>query len=118
MLITAAPRSIAVWIWSADREHLISSGSGTFSARAPGQTPTTPTPLTGAAATDAVAVPCGFDTANCWIVDMLPPCHSGCEMSSCASTSAISGLLPSTAGGVSAGSTTRSRQLYGVADRG
>src|ERR671922_74418 len=55
MLITAAPRSIAVRICWADVEHGISSGSGTLSARAPGQTPTMPMPLTGAAATEAVA---------------------------------------------------------------
>ena len=43
-----------------EAEHGIASplGSGTFSALAPGQTPRIPTWLAGAAATDAVAVPC------------------------------------------------------------
>ena len=57
MLITAAPLSIAFAIPFAEPRHVISSGSGTLSARASGQTPTIPTPLTGAAATEAVAVP-------------------------------------------------------------
>src|ERR687896_691254 len=63
MLITAASRSIAVRIRSADREQEIRRGSGTFSARAPGQTPAMPTPFTGAAAIEAVAVPCESVTA-------------------------------------------------------
>ena len=57
MLMTAAPALIAAAIWSADEAQVISGGSGTLSARAPGQTPAMPTPLVGAAATEAVAVP-------------------------------------------------------------
>jgi hypothetical protein len=110
MLITAAPRWIAVWIWFAERAQVIASGNGTLSARAPGHTPAMPTPLMGATATEAVAVPCASVTANCEIVAVFPPCHSGCVMSSCASTSAIRGLSAATGGGVSAGSTTRVRQ--------
>ena len=93
MLITAAPLWIAVWIWLAEREQVIASGSGTLSARAPGHTPTIPTPLTGAAATEAVAVPCELVTANCGSVAVLPPANSGWLLSSWASTSAISGLV-------------------------
>ena len=118
MLMTAAPRLIASPIWDADRPQLISSGSGTLSARAPGQMPTVPTPLTGAAATDMVAVPCVLVTGYCSIASTLPPTHSACVLSSWASTSAISGLFASTAGGDSAGSTTQSRQSSGGADSG
>src|SRR5262245_5503563 len=113
MLITAAPFWIAFSIWLADAEQVIWSGSGTLSARAFGQTPTMPTPFCGAAATDAVAVPCEFVTGNCGIVFVLLVANSGCVLSSCASTSAISGLVEVTGGGVSAGSATIARQLYG-----
>ncbi len=64
MLITAAPAWIAWPIAFADAEQLISPSvpgtvwSGTLSARAPGQTPRMPIPFCGAAATEAVAVPC------------------------------------------------------------
>ena len=58
MLITAAPRlDRRRRSASADAAQVISGGSGTLSARAPGQTPAMPTPLAGAAATEAVAVP-------------------------------------------------------------
>ena len=50
------------------RQVMLAAGSGTFSARAPGHTPTMPTPLTGAAATEAVAVPWELVTGNCSIV--------------------------------------------------
>src|SRR5215213_3120320 len=118
MLITAARFSIAFSIRSADREHVILSGSGRFSARAFGHTPTMPRPFTGAAATEAVAVPCEIVTGNCGTVFVLLLTSSGWVLSSCASTSAISGLVGVTGGGVSAGSATSARQLYGVADSG
>ncbi len=119
MLITAAPCSIAVAIWFVERRQVISSGSGTLSARAPGQTPRIPMPLAGAAAIDAVAVPCESVTGNRGSVVVLPPCHSACAGSSWTSTSAISGLAAgSTAGGTSDGSATTSRQLSGAADSG
>src|SRR5689334_6871163 len=110
MLMTDAPASIAVAIWSPEAEQVIVLGSGTLSARAPGQTPTKPRPLTGAAATDAVAVPCAIVTGYLGIVVMWPPTNSGCGAYSWASTSAISGLADVTAGGVSAGSATSARQ--------
>src|ERR671917_1098139 len=113
MLITAAPRSIAVAIRSAERAQLIDFGSGTLSALAPGHTPTIPTPFTGAAATDAVAVPCEAFTGSSGSVLVAPPTNSGCAGSSWLSTSAISGLFGVTAGGTSAGSATRARQSSG-----
>ena len=118
MLITAARSSIALAICSVEREHVISAGSGTLSARAPGQTPTMPRPLAGAAATEAVAVPCELATGNWTRASVLPPSNSGCVLSSWASTSAMSGLAGVTAGGASAGSTTQSRQSSGGTDRG
>ena len=86
------------------------AGSATFSARAPGKTPRLPTPLAAAAATAAVAVP--WKSVSDWppVVATLPDANSGWVMSSWESTSAISGLDGVTAGGASAGSTTRSRQ--------
>src|SRR4051812_10105312 len=118
MLITDAPASIAAAIWLPEAAHVIVFGSGTFSARAPGQTPTKPRPLMGAAATDAVAVPCEIVTGNLGIVVMWPPANSGCGAYSWASTSAISGLADVTAGGVSAGPAPMARRLWGGADSG
>src|SRR4051794_29566261 len=111
MLITDAPASIAAAIWLPEAAHVIVFGSGTLSARAPGHTPTNPRPLTGAAATDAVAVPCAIVTGYLEIVEMWPPTNSGCGAYSWASTRAISGLDAVTTGGVSAGSATSARQL-------
>src|SRR4051794_30932314 len=106
MLITPAPAAIARAIAWPDAEQVKLSlsdapavDSGTLSARAPGQTPRMPTPLAGAAATEAVAVPCRLVTG--W-----PPSdvkfgsfvHSGCVVSAAASTSAISGLAGVTGG--------------------
>src|ERR671914_1057877 len=113
MLMTAAPRSIAVAIRSADRAQLIDFGSGTLSVRAPGHTPTIPTPLSGAAATDAVAVPCDVVMGSSGSVLVAPPANSGCAGSSWLSTSAISGLSAVTAGGTRAGSTIPTRQSSG-----
>src|ERR671915_717401 len=113
MLMTAAPRSIAVAIRSAERAQLIDFGSGTLSALAPGHTPTIPTPFTGAAATDAVAVPCEAFTGSSGSVLVAPPTNSGCAGSSWLSTSAISGLVGVTAGGTRAGSTIPVRQSSG-----
>ena len=62
--MTAARRSIASPIWFARSRQVSSSDSGRLRARAPGQTPTMPSPLTGAAATEVVAVPCALVTAN------------------------------------------------------
>ena len=110
MLITAAPARRAALIWRAESEQRISAGRATLSARAPGKTPRLPTPLAAAAATAAVAVP--WKSVSDWppVVVMLPVANSGWVMSSWESTSAISGLDGVTAGGASAGSTTRSRQ--------
>ncbi len=96
----------------------MSPGSGTLSARAPGQTPAMPTPLVGAAATEAVAVPWAIVTGYFGSVVVLPPTNSGCVASSWASTSAISGLVGVTGGIGSAGSATAERQSHGVADSG
>ena len=69
MLITAAPAATACAIASPEASQVISPSvpgtvsSGTLSARAPGQTPRMPMPFCGAAATDAVAVPCELVTA-------------------------------------------------------
>src|SRR6476619_6555915 len=74
--------------------------SATLSARAPGQTPRMPIPLAGAAATEAVAVPCRFVTGLAGVVAKLgSPVHSLCVVSAAASTSAISGLVGVTVGG-------------------
>ena len=111
MLMTAAPALIDCEMPRADCAHVmrLPSGSGTFSARAPGQMPSVPTPLAGAAATVAVAVP--WELASCAppSVAMFEPATSGWLTSSCVSTSAISGLVGATGGGT-APSTTASRQ--------
>ncbi len=111
MLITAAPRRTARAIAREESEQRICwpFGSGTLSARAPGQTPSIPTPLAGAAATVAVAVP--WKSASCVppSVAMFEPAISGWLVSTIVSTSAISGLAGVTAG-ATAGPTTKSRQ--------
>ena len=93
-------------------------GSGMLSARAFGHTPTMPRPLAGAAATEAVAVPCALATGKRWMVRVLLPANSVCACSSCVSISAISGLVGVTGGGVSAGSATTARQAFGGAESG
>ena len=75
----------------------------------PGQMPRIPTPLAGAAATDADAVP---DTSAAGLTAnavTLLPWNSGCDRSTAPSTNASSGLRAVTTGGSSAGSTTASR---------
>src|SRR5262245_49635053 len=118
MLITAAPCCTATAIWLAASSHGMLGDSGTLSARAPGQTPAMPTPLVGAAATDAVAVPWAATAYLSSVVAMWPPANSGCVGSSWASTSAISGLVDVTGGIGSVGSATIERQSYGVDDSG
>src|SRR3954447_11779932 len=109
MLITDAPAFTAAAIPSAESSQEMFSSSGTFSVRAPGQTPEKPTPFAAADAVEAVAVPCGLTTGGPGIV-VVCPASSGWLTSAAASTSAISGLVAVTAGGVSAGSTMLSRQ--------
>jgi hypothetical protein len=118
MLITAAPSSIARKICRAERSQPIGAASGTFSARAPGQTPRMPWPLAGAAATAAVAVPCNSVSGTPPSVRVLPPANSGWVSSRRASMSAISGLLAVTGGGASAGLATAARQSFGGAESG
>ena len=65
MLITAAPLCTAFAIASPEALQVAVPsliGIGTLSTRAPGHTPTIPMPFCGAAATAAVAVPCGLVT--------------------------------------------------------
>jgi hypothetical protein len=109
MLITAAPRRTARAIWRAESEQEIRRGSGRLSARAPGHTPTKPTPFCGAAATVAVAVPWKSATERPPVEAVPEPKTSGWAGSSGESTSAISGLAAST-GGATAPATTTSRQ--------
>src|SRR6476646_3877194 len=115
MLITAAPSAIAWAIALPEAAQVKLSlslapavDSGTLTARAPGQTPRIPIPFCGAAATAAVAVPWRFVTGvpGAAEVKFGSPVHSGCVMSAAASTSAISGLVGVTGGGVSDGSAT------------
>ena len=88
-------------------------------ARAPGQTPRMPMPFCGAAATDIVAVPCELSTGVPGSVATFgSPVHSGWVRSAAASTSAISGLSGVTGGGISTGSATVARQLFGGPDSG
>ncbi len=119
MLMTEAPASIAFWTPVAEAEQVSAlEGSGMFSARAPGQTPTMPTPLTGAAATAAVAVPCSWSSGRSpSVVVRLPP-NSGCVSSSRVSSSAISGLVSPTGGGARFGSAIAARQAFGGPDSG
>src|SRR3954451_15315918 len=105
MLITAAPLSTALPIASAEAAQLISPSvpgtvrSGTFSARAPGQTPRIPTAFAGAAATDAVAVPCRLVTGVPGrVVKFGSLVPSWYVVSAAASTSAIRGLCGVTGG--------------------
>ena len=82
----------------AESEQRMTVGSGTLRARAPGQTPSVPTPLAGAAATSAVAVP--WRSVSGWPAsDVMFGPRSGWAGSSWESTSAISGLWGPTGGG-------------------
>ena len=109
MLMTAAPCAIARLIPVTESAQRISSGSGTLSARMPGQTPVMPTSFFGAAATAAVSVPWAEATGSPPSVATLPPANSGWAASSWESTSASSGLAGVTGGGTSAGSTIAAR---------
>ncbi len=98
MLITAAPAASDAAMPRAESEQRITAGSGTLRARAPGQTPSVPTPLAGAAATSAVAVP--WRSVSGWPEsDVMFGPRSGWAGSSWESTSAISGLWGPTGGG-------------------
>jgi hypothetical protein len=112
MLITSAPALIAREIARAESEHVIRSpsGSGTLSARAPGQTPRKPTPLAGAAATVVVAVPWKSRSSPPGAALMPEPAISGCVSSIRVSMTASSGLL-GVARGATASPTTKSRQV-------
>src|ERR1700754_4130679 len=101
MLIAAAPALIADAMPRVESAQLISvpSGSGTLSVRAPGQIPIVPTPLAGAAATVAVAVPWASATWAPPSVVMFEPAISGWVTSIWVSTSAISGLAMGSTGG-------------------
>src|SRR3954447_10310299 len=125
MLITAAPVLTAASIASPEAEQVISPSvpgtvaSGTLTARALGHTPRIPIPLAGAAATDAVAVPCWLVTA--WPgseVKKRSPVHSGWVTSAAASTRAINGEVSVTGGGATVGATTFLRQSLGAAESG
>ena len=124
MLITAAPAWMALPIASPEEAQVIppsvpgATGSGTLSARALGHTPRMPTPFSGAAATAAVAVPCELVTGTPGIVLKFPPAHSGCVASAAASTSAISGLVGATGGGMNACGATFARHAFGGVESG
>src|SRR6188472_1008735 len=112
-------RLIAVAIALAESAQVMYAGRDTLSIRAPGQTPRTPIPLAGAAATAAVAVP--WKSVSGWVLVELKlgsPVHSGCVMSACSSTTAMSGLEGVTAGGSIAGFATSARHALGGADSG
>ena len=114
MLMTAAPCAIARLMPVTESAQRISSGSGTLSARMPGQTPRMPTSFFGAEATAAVSVPWAEATGSPPRVERLPPANSGWAASSWESTSASSGLGGVTGGGTSAGSTIAARQPAAV----
>src|SRR6478752_2424385 len=125
MLITAAPVLTAASIASPDAAQVISPSvpgmvdRGTLTARALGHTPRTAIPFNGAAATEAVAVPCSLVTA--WpgsVEKKRSPVHSGWVTSAAASTSAISGEVSVTGGGATVGATTFLRQSLGAEDSG
>src|SRR4051812_35784740 len=125
MLITEAPHSTALAIASPVSSQLISPSvpgsvlSGTLSVRAPGQTPRMPTPLCGAEATAAVAVPCGLVIGVPGsVLKFGSPVHSGWLGSAAASTSAIRGLVGVTGGGSGAAEATCARQSFGGPDSG
>ena len=107
MLITAAPLCTAFAIASPEALQVAVPsliGIGTLSTRAPGHTPTIPRPFCGAAATAAVAVPCGLVTGVFPSTLMFgSPRNSSWVRSAAASTSAISGLSGTTGGGVRSG---------------
>src|SRR3712207_508108 len=107
MLIVAAPASIAAAIWRAAIEQgTPSDGSGTLSARIPGQTPRMPTSFLGAAATAAVAVPCELPPGKPGSpLTPEPTANSGWERSTAESTRASTGLVGVTGGGTSVGAT-------------
>src|SRR3954470_9374038 len=113
MLMTAAPALMRLPIWATESAQLIMSGEGNaaLSARIPGQIPMMPFPLTGAAATDAVAVPWPNDVSGgrVPIVLKLLPGHSGWLMSGIESTNPSSGLVGATGGVGVAGLTTALR---------
>ncbi len=109
MLMTAAPCAIARLMPLTESAQRIISGSGTLSARMPGHTPRMPRSFFGAAATAAVSVPCADATGSPPRVETLPPTNSGCVVSSWESTSASSGLVGETGGGIRRGSTIAAR---------
>jgi hypothetical protein len=104
----------------AESAHVIRwpSGSGRLSVRAPGQTPSMPTPFAAAAATVVVAVPWKSPSAGPPTVVMLEPAISGWLTSIIVSTTPISGLSGPT-GGATAVPTTEARQPdAGLAESG
>src|SRR3954468_8469482 len=113
MLMTAAPALMRLPIWATESAQLIMSGEGNaaLSARIPGQIPMMPFPLTGAAATDAVAVPWpnAVSGTSVPIVLKLLPAHAGWVMWGIESRSASSGLVGATGGVGVAGLTTALR---------
>ena len=74
MLSTFTPSSTAREMPRAESlQDTLSPGSGTLTARMPGQTPTMPWPFCGAAATAVVAVPCRLETNSPATPRTLPP---------------------------------------------
>ena len=77
MLITAAFRLTAAAIALAAALH-VPSGDGAINTFMPGQTPTIPRPLRGAAATEVTGVPWASPTgASGLVVEIRAPANSG-----------------------------------------
>src|SRR5919197_5531605 len=120
MLITVAPALSTLPMPATESAQLICVGSAELTATMPGQMPMMPVPLTGAAATAAVAVPwpISVSTGSALRVEKLLPDHSGWLMSGIESTSPS--LAVGAGGGVGvAGLTTALRHhCWGVSGSG
>src|SRR5262249_39626879 len=122
MLMTATPALMRLPIWLTESWQLIDSGgSAALIARIPGQMPMMPTPLTGAEATEPVAVPWPIAVSGGWLpsVEKLLPTHSGWLMSGIESARPRAGLVGVTGGVGVAGETTAGRHhCWGVSGSG
>src|SRR3954454_15445195 len=110
MLTTVAPALRTLPMPDTESAQLICVGSAELTATMPGQMPMMPWPLTGAAATAAVAVPwpISVSTGSALSVEKLLPAHSGWLRSGIESTSPS--LAVGAGGGVAvAGLTTALR---------
>src|SRR3954447_19316707 len=111
MLITVAPALSTLPMPATESAQLICVGSAELTATMPGQMPMMPWPLTGAAATEAVAVPwpISVSTGSALSVLKLLPVHSRWVMSGIESTRPSFGLVGVTGGVGVVGATTALR---------